>query len=143
MLEFDFKETGEYSLMIFGDDDSDHFHFHGTQFADIIQDERCLITDQDGTWPATIFDLKGSYEECLKLFNDIETHLKSQGFSVWSFSKDKSDVSSMRMLVNFPDEDVAYLEANNLMFLTDDNEEDNIAGQNIEDIVDGETREIV
>ena len=130
MRQYNYKRTGEYSIMVFTDEGADHSYFSGMQMAGInAKGQRELMVNPDGTFPKEIFDFKGSYQQCCAWFDETEAHLRSQGHSIHTYTEDTPKIPNKRMLVNFSDIDVAYMEANGMIFLTEENEPENIAGK--------------
>lgn len=99
-------------------------HFRGVQLSGVatIDGRGVLTREGNHRFPKEIFDEKGSYQECCAWFAETESRLRSQGHSVHTYTEEGVTVPRKRMLVNLPDEAVAYMEANNFIFLTDDSE---------------------
>ena len=130
MEHYNYERFGEYSIMVLTDSDSEHSHFNGAQLAGIdAKGERVPMRDADGTFPKEIFDVKGSYQECCALFAETEARLRSQGHSVHTYTEETAEFPHKRMLVNLPDVDIAYMEANGMIFLTEENASENISGK--------------
>lgn len=130
MKPYNYQKTGEYSIMVFTDPDGGHSHFSGTQLAGInAEGQRVPFVDPDGTFPKEIFDVKGSYEECCAWFAETASRLQREGHSVHIYTEEGVEFPSKRVLVNLPDEHVAYMEANDMIFLTEENKAENIAGE--------------
>ena len=139
MKPYDYKRTGEYSIMVFTDEGANHSHFSCVQMADINSEgERVPMIDPDGTFPKTIFDFKESYQECCEWFAETESHLRSQGHSVHTYTEEGVPIPCKRILVNFPDIAVAYMEANDMIFLTEENEAENIAGELLSELLESD-----
>ena len=133
MKHYNYEKSGEYSIMVFTSEEGDHSHFSGTQLAGInAEGQRVPLVDPDGTFLKTIFDEKGSYQECCAWFDETASRLQREGHSVHTYTEERIEFPCKRMLVNFPDEDVAYMEANGFIFLTEENEAENIAGKILE-----------
>lgn len=133
MKMYNYKRTGEYSIMVHTDEGAEHSHFSGMQLAGINSEgERVPMVEPDGTFPKSIFDFKGNYQQCCAWFDKTEAHLRSQGHSIHTYTEDIPKTQDKRMLVNFPDIAVAYMEANAMIFLTEENESENIAGKILE-----------
>lgn len=132
MKPYDYQRTGEYSIMVFTDTGAEHSHFSGVQMAGINSEgERVPMVNADGTFPKGIFDVKGSYQACCVWFAETESRLRREGHSVHTYTEDTPEFPCKRMLVNLPDEDVAYMEANSFIFLTEENKVENIAGKRL------------
>ena len=131
--DFSYQKDGEYSIMVFTEkeDEPSHSHLSGTQMAGVnANGERVPMLDADGTFPKTLFDEKGSYPDCCVWFAETESYLRGQGHSVHTYTEATGNpCPNKRMLVNFSDEDVAYMEANDMIFLTEENSEENTAGR--------------
>ena len=133
MEMYNYQKSGEYSIMVFTDADADHSHFSGRQLAGInAEGERVAMVNTDGTFPKEIFEVKGSYQDCCGWFEKTESLLRRQGHSVHTYTEECVAVPRKRMLVNLPPEDVAYMEANSMIFLTEENASENIAGELLE-----------
>lgn len=131
--KYNYQKSGEYSIMVLTDPDGGHSHFTGAQLAGIdAKGERVPMLNPDGTFPKNIFDVKGSYGDCSDWFWEMAKRLVAEGHSVYTYTEESVKFPRYRMLVNLSSADVAYMEANAMIFLTEENEDENIAGEVLE-----------
>lgn len=128
---YDYQKSGEYSLIVITEKGEAHSHFSCAQLAGMNDvGEKVLLSDPDGTFPKECFNKEASYADCCAWFEETASRLRSHGHSVYTYTEDTDNpFPNKRMLVNLPDEAVAYMEANNQIFLTDENVAENISGK--------------
>ena len=114
-------------------DAKDHSHFNAAQLVRKGRmGERILTEDKDGTFPKKLFDVKGSYQQCVDWFYKTAQHLIRKGHCVYTFKEEVARFPRLRMLVNLPPEDVEYMQTHNMIFLKKENEAENMSGKSIE-----------
>lgn len=125
----DYQKNSEYSIMVLTDTDSEHSHFNAVLLSTTERGEKTAELNADGTFPRKLFDKIGTYEQCCFWFTETEAFLKKWGHEVHSYTEEVDTFPRKRMLVNLDLVDIAYMEANDFLFLNKENAKENISGK--------------